>query len=99
MKKTLILLMSVIMIITLFTGCDAEKNKADNSQTDASAINAVYPVDCTISLLNEKQAKYLQKDAGKLPFGVNGKKELSRPALLRYFFRRVFIPVKHRRWA
>lgn len=84
MKKTLILLMSVIMIITLFTGCYAEKNKADNSQTDASAINAVYPVDCTVRLLNEKQAKYLKKDADSLPFGVNGKKELSRPEAVEF---------------
>lgn len=63
MKRTLILLITAILTVTLFTCCDAEKNKTDNSQTDASAINTVYPVDCTVSLLNEKQAKYLKKDA------------------------------------
>lgn len=45
MKRTLILLITAILTVTLFTGCDAEKNKTDNSQTDASAINTVYPVD------------------------------------------------------
>lgn len=84
MKRTLVFLMSVVMIITLFTGCDAEKNKVNNPQMGTSAINTVYPVDCTVRLLNEKQAKYLKKDADSLPFGVNGKKELSRPEAVEF---------------
>ncbi len=84
MKRTIILLIAAILTIALLTGCNAEKNKADNSQTDAYAINTVYPVDCTVSLLNEKQAKYLKKDADRLPFGVKGKKELSRPEAVEF---------------
>lgn len=79
MKKIIILLMSLVLTISLFTSCDTEKNNVDDSQMDTSVINAIYPVDCAVSLHNEKQTKYLKKDAGKLPFGVNGKKELSRP--------------------
>ena len=84
MKRTIILLIAAILTIALLTGCNAEKNKADNSQTDASAIKTVYPVDCTVSLLNEKQAKYLKKDADRLPIGVKGKKELSRPEAVEF---------------
>ena len=84
MKKALILLMSVLLAISLFASCGKETNKTDNSQTDTTVINAVYPVDCTVNLHNEKQAKYLQKDADKLPFGVNGKKELSRPEAVEF---------------
>ena len=84
MKRTIILLIAAILTIALLTGCNAEKNKSDNSQTDASAIKTVYPVDCTVSLLNEKQAKYLKKDADRLPIGVKGKKELSRPEAVEF---------------
>ena len=57
MKKTLILLMSVMLIISLFTSCGTRKSN-DSSHTDTSVINTIYPVDCTVSLHNKKQSKY-----------------------------------------
>ncbi len=75
MKKMLSFLLPVLLAFTLFTGCD-NKNVAENSDT---LIEAVYPVDCLVSLHTEKQSKYLLKNAAKLPFGINGKKEQSYP--------------------
>lgn len=73
-KKTSILLLSVILVFSLFAGCDGKQ-----AVQSAESIQAIYPVDCSVSLHTEKQDKYFTKKADKLPFGINGKKENSRP--------------------
>ena len=58
------------------------------------------PVGECISLIRYSRVKIEETDISLLRnTAVLMKKELSRPALLRYFIRRVFIPLKHRRWA
>lgn len=75
MKRMIFLSLTVLFAFVLFTGCD-NKNAAENS---TALIESVYPVDCLVSLHTEKQSKYLSKNADKLPFGINGKKEQSYP--------------------
>ncbi len=75
MKKLLSFLLPVLLAFTLFTGC----NNKNTTESSTALIEAVYPVDCLVSLHTEMQSKYLLKNADRLPFGINGKKEESYP--------------------
>ena len=83
MKKILSIIISLLLIFSIFSGCDSDINNQSvddtNLSTQSAIISAVYPVDCQVVLHNEKQVKYLENDFDSLPVGVKGKKELSRP--------------------
>ncbi len=84
MKKFLSILFSIVFIVSIFTSCNIGTDKKDLVVTNNDIITNIYPVDCEVSIHTDKQAKYLEKDYDKLPLGVKGKKELSRPKAIEF---------------
>ncbi len=83
MKKLISVLLPILFVISIFTSCDINTDKKSFVATD-DIITNIYPVDCEVSIHTEKQKKYLSKDYDSLPFGVKGKKELSRPEAIEF---------------
>lgn len=80
MKKVVSVLLSIIMITSLFAGCSGDGKKTSTVQSSAdTVISAVYPVDETVVQHTKKQASYLNKPLSFFPLYTNGKKEKSRP--------------------
>lgn len=79
MKKSLSILILILFIMSIFTACGINTNKKDLLSTNNDIITNVYPANCEVSIHTDKQAKYLDSDYDKLPFGVKGEKEQSHP--------------------
>ncbi len=84
MKKFLSILLSVVFIVSIFTSCNIGTDEKDLVETNNDIITNLYPVDCEVSIHTDKQAKYLQSDYDKLPLGIKGEKELSRPEAIEF---------------
>ncbi|MBO5332870.1 MAG: tyrosine-protein phosphatase [Clostridia bacterium] len=81
MKKSLSILLSLVLIVSIFTSCGSE-NKTLVETNDI--ITNIYPVNCEVTIHTEKQTKYLENSFDKLPLGVKGKKELSYPQAVEF---------------
>ncbi len=81
MKKTLSILLSVVLIISIFTSCGIEKKTLVETN---DIITNIYPANCEVAIHTEKQTKYLENSFDKLPLGVKGKKELSYPQAVEF---------------
>lgn len=84
MKRFFSVLLSLVMILSVFAGCTASENsETKNSDITVSSasevISAIYPVDTTVDIHTQKQAKYLAKSGMSTVFYSNGRKENSRP--------------------
>lgn len=80
MRKAVGVLLSVIMILSIFSGCSSEHRNTSTVQSSTDAvISAVYPVDEAVVQHTKKQASYLNKPLSSFPLYANGKKEKSRP--------------------
>lgn len=87
MKKIISILLSLLLVITMFSGCSSlqSQNEADTAiNTCAEIIEAVYPVNTTVDIHTKKQADYLGKSSLSIPITVNGKKERSRPQAIEF---------------
>ncbi len=78
MKKIISLLLSILLVMSVFTSCGTNTKKQKFTTTN-DIITNIYPVNCEVSIHTKKQTKYLNNDYDKLPLGVKGKKELSHP--------------------
>lgn len=76
MKKTLSVLLSVLLILSVFSGCGVTSQ--NDPKTVGEVIDVVYPYDQTVTLHTEKQERYLKGNYKGLIIST-GKKELSRP--------------------
>ena len=81
MKKSLSILLSFVLIISIFTSCGVEKKKLLETN---DIITNIYPANCEVTIHTEKQEKYLENSFDKLPIGVKGKKELSYPQAIEF---------------
>jgi hypothetical protein len=85
MKKVISILLSVVFIFTIFSGCsqnnssEVEISDVASSSAISQVIEVVSPQDPIVSFHTEKQDDYLSGDFSSLPSGINGKKEKSRP--------------------
>lgn len=80
MKKTVSVLLSIIMIISLLAGCSGDEKKTSTARSSTNTvISAVYPVDETVVQHTKKQDSYLNKPLSFIPLYATGKKEKSRP--------------------
>lgn len=89
MKKLTAVILSMVMIITVFAGCNAAQNNENqntNSTVSSSSqeIRTVYPVDTTVDIHTKKQSSYLTKSGLSTIFYSNGKKENSRPEAVEF---------------
>ena len=82
MKRILSILLSVILVISIFTSCNVSEKKTLIETDDI--ITNIYPADCEVSIHTDKQEKYLASDYDALPMGVKGKKELSYPEAIEF---------------
>ncbi|MBR2953878.1 MAG: tyrosine-protein phosphatase [Clostridia bacterium] len=83
MKKTLSIILSLLFVISIFTSCGTSTKKKNLVATN-DIITNVYPADCEVSIHTKKQVKYLDNNYDKLPLGVKGEKELSRPEAVEF---------------
>lgn len=83
MKKLLSILLSILFITSIFTSCKSNDKNNNLVETD-DIITKIYPVNCEVSIHTDKQAKYLESDYDKLPFGVKGEKESSHPKAIEF---------------
>ncbi|MDD6728190.1 MAG: tyrosine-protein phosphatase [Eubacteriales bacterium] len=95
MKRILSILLSLALLVSMFAGCSssASEDKGTNAESttsttaqvetkkvsDSVVIGASYPVDCEVSIHTKEQADYLSGNYKKMPSGVDGTAELSRP--------------------
>lgn len=80
MKKTVSVLLSIVIMMLVFAGCSGESKKALIAQSNMdTVISAVYPVDDTVVQHTKKQALYLNNSLSSFVLYTNGKKEKSRP--------------------
>ena len=80
MKKTISVLLSIVIMMLVFAGCSGESKKASIAQNNVeTVISAVYPVDDTVVQHTKKQALYLNNSLSSFVLYTNGKKEKSRP--------------------
>lgn len=80
MKKTISVLLSIVIMMLVFAGCSGESKKASIAQSNTdTVISAVYPVDDTVVQHTKKQALYLNNSLSSFVLYTNGKKEKSRP--------------------
>ena len=82
MKKLISIILSLLFIISAFTGCGINSKK--NLVTTNDIITNIYPADCEALIHTKKQARYLNNSYDKLPIGVKGKKEQSHPQAVEF---------------
>lgn len=82
MKKLISIMLSLLLIISAFTGCGINSKK--NLVATNDIITNIYPADCEVSIHTKKQARYLNNSYDKLPIGVKGKKEQSHPQAVEF---------------
>ena len=82
MKKLISIILSLLFIISAFTGCRINPKK--NLVTTNDIITNIYPADCEALIHTKKQARYLNNSYDKLPIGVKGKKEQSHPQAVEF---------------
>lgn len=81
MKKSISILLSLLLLISLFSACSTETADTVNKtpKTTGEIIDVVYPYDTTVDFHTQKQASYLSKEYKKIHSYAKGKKELSKP--------------------
>lgn len=82
-KKSLAVVLALLLAMSVFAGCGSTKDPTANSGTDivgtASEIAALFPADETVELHTEKQSKFLNGKYRSAYLYANGTKEKSRP--------------------
>lgn len=82
-KKSLAVVLALLLAMSVFAGCGSTKDPTTNSGTDivgtASEIAALFPADETVELHTEKQSKFLNGKYRSAYLYANGTKEKSRP--------------------
>lgn len=76
MKKTLSILLTVLLLLSVLSGCGATSQNVP--KTVGEVIDVVYPYDQTVTLHTKKQENYLTGNYNGIIIST-GKKELSRP--------------------
>ena len=72
MKKTVSVLLSIVIMMLAFAGCSGESKKASIAQSNMeTVISAVYPVDDTVVQHTKKQALYLNNSLSSFVLYTN----------------------------
>lgn len=87
MKKALSIILSVILIATMFAGCSNTAynfNAVVENSTASDVIEMVFPVDTIADAHTKKQLEFLGSSKLSTTFYANGKKENSRPEAIEF---------------
>lgn len=87
MKKVLSMVLSVLLVATMFAGCNNTANNFNavvENSTAGDVIEMVFPVDTVADAHTKKQLKFLNSSTLSTTLYTNGKKENSRPEAVEF---------------